>query len=156
MLALTELEDSLDTLLKVMASAIAYTSRKSSHKQVHPQVPLTTLGNTEGLAPDVMAASQDELVSDLITQAKDVQRRISELPAMDQSDEAQMAALADLERDLHEANQEYKQALSEADLLSHQLNNSLARLCTERQAARVVLDAPDTSLSRESVEARNS
>lgn len=90
--ALTELEDSLDTLLKVMASAIAYTSRKASHKQVHPQVPLTTLGNTEGLAPDVMAASRDELVNDLITQAKDVQQRIQELPGTDQSEEAQVCS----------------------------------------------------------------
>lgn len=93
MVALTELEDSLDTLLKVMASAIAYTSRKASHRQVHPQVPLTTLGNTEGLAPDVMAASRDELVADLITQAKDVQRRIQELPATDDSDEAQVCTV---------------------------------------------------------------
>lgn len=90
MLALTELEDSLDTLLKVMASAIAYTSRKASHKQVNPQVPLTTLGNAEGLAPDAMEASRDELIADLITQAKDLQRRIQELPSTDQSDEAQV------------------------------------------------------------------
>ena len=75
----------------------------------------------------------------------------------------QMAALADLERDLHEANQEFKQALSDAgmshyspDHLSHQLDETLARLCTERQAARAVLDAPDRSLSRANVEARNS
>lgn len=75
-----------------------------------------------------------------------------------------MEALAELERDLHEANQEYRQALSEAgafhvltsDLLSQHLDETLARLCTERQAARAALDAPTRPLSRERVEARNS
>lgn len=90
MWALTELEDSLDTLLKVMASAIAYMSRKSSHKQVDPQVPLTTMGNTEGLPPDALNASRDELVSDLILQAKDVKQRIDALLITDTTEEAQV------------------------------------------------------------------
>lgn len=75
-----------------------------------------------------------------------------------------MEALAGLERELHEANQDYMAALQEAgmsevltlDQLSLQLDQTLARLCTERQAARDVVDAATGVASRDPVEARNS
>lgn len=76
----TQLEEAFDTLLKVMASAIAYLSRRAPHKQINPRVPLTLLGNTEALSDEELAASSHELVSDLVRQAKDVQWRISQLP----------------------------------------------------------------------------
>lgn len=85
--SITELEDSLNMLLKVMASAIAYLSRKSGHTPVNAQVPLTVLGNTEALPPETLEASRDELVQDLISQAKDVQRRIDALPSRDISED---------------------------------------------------------------------
>lgn len=88
--AITELENSLDTLLKVMASAIAYLSRKAGHQQVNAAVPLTTLGNTEGLTPEALAASRDELVDDLVAQACDVERRIYALPCVDATEAVQV------------------------------------------------------------------
>ena len=87
---ITELEDSLDTLLKVMASAIAYLSRKAGHKQVNQEVPLTTLGNTEGLSEDVLASNREELIEDLISQAKDVEQRISDLSLASVKEDAQV------------------------------------------------------------------
>lgn len=83
---ITQLEDALDTLLKVMASAIAYLSRKAGHKQVNSRVPLTVLGNTEALPEEELAASREELVQDLVSQAKEVEQRIDALPVLDTDD----------------------------------------------------------------------
>lgn len=138
--AITELENSLDTLLKVMASAIAYLSRKAGHQQVNAAVPLTTLGNTEGLTPEALAASRDELVDDLVAQARDVERRIYALPCVDATEAVQMERIGALEARLQEANQDYRAALDEAHTLSAQVNGLLARLCDERHAAREQLE----------------
>lgn len=80
MSAIAELEDSLDMLLKVMASAIAYLSRKAAHTQVNPTVPLTTLGNTDAPSFEALQGTRAELVQDIVSQAQDVQLRISNLP----------------------------------------------------------------------------
>lgn len=87
---ITRLEDSLDTLLKVMASAIAYLSRKAGHKQVNPRVPLTVLGTTEALPEDELRANRDELVHDLVAQAKEVEQHIAALPVLDTDESARV------------------------------------------------------------------
>lgn len=154
--ALTELEDALDTLLKIMASAIAYQSRKAGHRQVDPDVPLTTLGNTEGLSDEALAASRDELVHDLIAQAKDVERRIAALPVPDEDDDAQVrrwthpGCAPRHARARHPRRQcrvpcraggrTYVTTLTPAGTLQAQLRGALERLSHERQAARHVLD----------------
>ncbi|KAL4402609.1 RNA polymerase II transcriptional regulator [Malassezia pachydermatis] len=137
---ITELEDSLDTLLKVMASAIAYLSRKSGHKQVNQEVPLTTLGNTEGLSEDVLASNREELIEDLISQAKDVEQRISDLSLASVKEDAQMEEIVSLEKELHAANQDYQQALDDANALSAKLRDVLMQLTQDRHTARQVLE----------------
>lgn len=87
---ITQLEDALDTLLKVMASAIAYLSRKAGHKQVNPRIPLTVLGTTEALPDEELASNRDELVHDLVAQAKEVEARIGSLPTLDGDEEARV------------------------------------------------------------------
>jgi len=79
----TQLEDAYDTLLKVMAAATAYLSRKAHHVQVNPSVPLTVLGNTEAASDEVLTSSRQEMVKDLVAQAKEVQWRIDQLPSDD-------------------------------------------------------------------------
>ncbi|WFD34089.1 hypothetical protein MCUN1_000921 [Malassezia cuniculi] len=135
----TQLEDAFDTLVKVMASAIAYLSRKASHKQVNARIPLTVLGNTEALTDDDLASNRQELVADLIAQAKDVQWRISQLPdtSDDPNDNTHLAAL---ETELHQANNEYREAVAEARDLCAQLDKLVDRLCDEQQSLRTLLD----------------
>lgn len=123
MSAITELEDSLDMLLKVMASAIAYLSRKAAHTQVNPTVPLTTLGNTDAPSFEALQGTRAELVQDIVSQAQDVQLRISHLPTtmLSEDEHVRMADLPRkafeiraLETELEEANREYIQSLDEA------------------------------------------
>ncbi|WFD47638.1 hypothetical protein GLX27_002290 [Malassezia furfur] len=147
---ITQLEDSLDTLLKVMASAIAYLSRKAGHKQVNARVPLTVLGTTEALPDDVLKANRDELVHDLVSQAKEVEQHIRALPSLDTDEEARTARLEALQTRLHTANDAYRAAVQEAHTLLGQLDTLLERLCAERQAARDVLDPPPAASRGES------
>lgn len=84
----TQLEEAYDTLLRIMAAAIAYLSRKAPHMQVNPTVPLTLLGNTEAIAPEDLASSRTELVEDLVLQAKEVSWRIDQLPKADEAGES--------------------------------------------------------------------
>lgn len=81
--SISELEVALDTLIKVMASAVAYLSRKAAHKQVNTVVPLTVLGTPESVSDDVLAAQREELVQGLVKQAKDVEQCIQKLPHFD-------------------------------------------------------------------------
>ncbi|WFD30949.1 hypothetical protein MSPP1_001975 [Malassezia sp. CBS 17886] len=121
---IAQLEDAFDTLFKVMASAVAYLSRKAGHKQVNATVPVTLLGNTEALDNAVLQASRDELVQDLIVQAKDVEMRIQALPAGSSDDLSQIlgARLTDWEERMKEANRDYQEALDEAHTLLAELD----------------------------------
>lgn len=139
MSAITELEDSLDMLLKVMASAIAYLSRKAAHTQVNPTVPLTTLGNTDAPSFEALQGTRAELVQDIVSQAQDVQLRISHLPTTMLSEDEHACEIRALETELQEANREYIQSLDEARALSSKLDALLDRLTEERHAARELL-----------------
>lgn len=163
---ITQLEDSLDTLLKVMASAIAYLSRKAGHKQVNERVPLTVLGTTEALPDDVLKANRDELVHDLVSQAKEVEQHIRALPSLDTDEEARVRALptdadgaarsaadaaAHGERCVPRRSTGSPYVLAAyPDTLLGQLDTLLERLCAERQAARDVLDPPPAASRGES------
>lgn len=141
MSAITELEDSLDMLLKVMASAIAYLSRKAAHTQVNPTVPLTTLGNTDAPSFEALQGTRAELVQDIVSQAQDVQLRISHLPTtmLSEDEHVRMADLprkaceiCALETELQEANREYIQSLDEARmyiLLTHNRSTIFEARC---------------------------
>lgn len=139
MSAITELEDSLDMLLKVMASATAYLSRKAAHTQVNPTVPLTTLGNTDAPSFEALQGTRAELVQDIVSQAQDVQLRISHLPTTMLSEDEHACEIRALETELQEANREYIQSLDEARALSSKLDALLDRLTEERHAARELL-----------------
>ncbi|PKI84461.1 hypothetical protein MVES_001716 [Malassezia vespertilionis] len=139
---ITPLEDALDTLIKVMASAIAYLSRKAGHEQVNARVPLTVLGTTEALPTETLAKNREELVHDLVAQAKEVEQCIQALPTWgdEYTDAALSARLVAKQASLVEANGAYREALEEAQHLYTQLDILLARLCAERQHARQRLE----------------
>lgn len=116
---ITHLEDALDTLLKVMASAIAYLSRKAGHKQVNPRIPLTVLGTTEALPDEELASNRDELVHDLVAQAKEVEARIGSLPTLDGDEEARVrTAPHDRRHASRRSRQNYTQRITTTEMRS--------------------------------------
>lgn len=134
---LTQLDKDIDLLLKIMSSSIAYISRKAKHQQL-PQsaVPLTILGKTEAVEPEVMDESIQELVEDLVTKAREIQEIILHIPDDNLGDDAALVSLflallysdwnasaemnpkqkelEHLEAEMKEANVEYRKAVKEA------------------------------------------
>lgn len=109
----TQLEEGIDMLLKIMAASISYLSRKADFKQLHPLVP-PTVRAPDAVDDATMQESTRELVEDLVQKAKEVEVLIAALPAPTETEEEQAAELAALEEQVQVANREYRDALSEA------------------------------------------
>ena len=78
---LTQLDSSLDLLLSIMSSSIAYISRKAKHSPLPAStIPLTILGKTEAIEADEMDAAIAELVEDLVAKADQIRAIIEHLP----------------------------------------------------------------------------
>ncbi|PWN47232.1 hypothetical protein IE53DRAFT_321569 [Violaceomyces palustris] len=114
---LTQLDNDIDLLLKIMSSSIAYVSRKASHTQLPgSDVPIALLGRTEAVPPPVMSESINELVQDLVQKANEVKQIILHLPDDNLSllPPEQEQDLKSLQDQMLEANREYKEAIAEA------------------------------------------
>lgn len=89
---LSTLEDTLDVLLRILASTYSYITTKASHKQTHPNLPIWISGQAKesgsqaaklklGLVDEaVMKESIDELVNDLMQKSKEAEFIIKNLP----------------------------------------------------------------------------
>ncbi|GAA5951375.1 hypothetical protein JCM3765_002461 [Sporobolomyces pararoseus] len=122
---LTQTQNSIDELVKIMYSSISYLSRQSNFKQLNENYPVTqTIPHAD--PEDVFEANRKELVTDFLRKAKQLEYLIDSLPSPP-SEEALRTEqdLADLEAEVQEANKDYLDALTEAESLQTQLSNSL-------------------------------
>ncbi|GAA5913312.1 Srb7p [Sporobolomyces salmoneus] len=122
---LTQTQNSIDELIKIMYSSISYLSRQSNFKQLNENYPVTqTIPHAD--SDDVFEANRKELVSDFLRKAKQLEYLIDSLPSPPSEQELRTEHdLADLEAEAQEANKEYLTALDEAESLQTQLNDSL-------------------------------
>ncbi|EPQ26561.1 uncharacterized protein PFL1_05883 [Pseudozyma flocculosa PF-1] len=141
----TQLDNDIDLLLKIMSSSIAYVSRKAKHQQLPDSlVPLTITGRTEAVEPHEMSESIDELVADLVLKAKEIQEIILHLPDDKLGeDETLQRDLAQLESEMRVANQDYRQALKEAETLRDQVKTLTRQLCDGQAELRAWLVKDD-------------
>lgn len=131
---LTQLDTSLDLLLQIMSSSIAYISRKAKHQQLpSSSVPLTILGKTEAIEQDEMDQAIQELVTDLVEKAQAIKQIISHLPTKESlgSDDDLAHNLGQIQSELNQVNKEYKAAVEEAGALQSQVAD-LLRIVEER------------------------
>ncbi len=78
---LTQLDNDIDLLLKIMSSSVAFISRKAKHQPLpSSSIPLTILGKTESIEPSDMDEAISELVSDLVEKASSIREIIEHLP----------------------------------------------------------------------------
>ncbi|GAA5847959.1 hypothetical protein JCM3766R1_005920 [Sporobolomyces carnicolor] len=122
---LTQTQDSIDELIKIMSSSISYLSRQSNFKQLNENYPITqTIPNAD--PDDVFEANRKELVTDFLRKAKQLEYLIDSLPSPPSQDELETEHdLAQLETEAQETNREYLLALEEAEALQAQLSSSL-------------------------------
>ncbi|GAA6008234.1 Srb7p [Rhodotorula paludigena] len=149
---LTQTQNSIDELIRIMYSTLGYLSRKASFKQLNPNFPVTqSIPDID--PPDVFEANQKELVTDFLRKAKQLEYLIDALPssapppppsattsagpsaagmAEEEHDEAEFLAL---ENEMQAVNDEYLEALGQAEALHSQLQASLHGILESRSGA---------------------
>ncbi|GJN88133.1 hypothetical protein Rhopal_001089-T1 [Rhodotorula paludigena] len=148
---LTQTQNSIDELIRIMYSTLGYLSRKASFKQLNPNFPVTqSIPHID--PPDVFEANQKELVTDFLRKAKQLEYLIDALPssapppppattpagpsaagpAEDEHDDAEFRAL---EEEMQAVNDEYLDALGQAEALHSQLQASLHGILESRSGA---------------------
>ncbi|KAI0735808.1 hypothetical protein C8Q76DRAFT_766084 [Earliella scabrosa] len=128
---ITQLQDEIQQLLTIMSSSIDYLTSRTNFIQVSQEIPITKSRNAEKYdQPDVFAANQKELVTDLIVKAKQVEYLIQSLPDPD-PEENQVERLQALEEEMAQANAEYIQAVNRAKSLHSQISELLRHMLDE-------------------------
>lgn len=144
---LTQTQNSIEDLVRIMYSSLSYLSRKASFKQINPNFPVTqSIPGAD--SQETYQENRKELVGDFLRKAKQLEYLISVLPsppapppATDSAappqngtgtgdgDEAEFARL---EQELQSVNDEYLDALQQAETLHAQLQTSLQGILESR------------------------
>ncbi|KAL0058711.1 hypothetical protein AAF712_014594 [Marasmius tenuissimus] len=128
---ITQLQDEIQQLLRIMASSIQYLTSRTNFVQVSPDIPITKQRNPEKYdTPEAFEANKHELVADLIVKAKQVEFLINSLPEPEQ-EEVQAQRLQALEKEMQEANEEYVKAVKRTKSLHAQVNELLRLMLNE-------------------------
>ncbi|GAA6022126.1 hypothetical protein JCM11491_002118 [Sporobolomyces phaffii] len=122
---LTQTQNSIDELVRIMSSSISYLSRQSNFKPLNENYPATqSIPHAD--PDDVFEANRKELVSDFLRKAKQLEYLIDSLPSPPSEEELGTERdLVQLEAEVQAANKEYLDALSDAESLHTQLGQSL-------------------------------
>ncbi|ESK91295.1 hypothetical protein Moror_2840 [Moniliophthora roreri MCA 2997] len=128
---ITQLQDEIQNLLRIMSSSIAYLTTRTNFLQVSPDIPVTKQRNPEKYdLPEVFEANKQELVADLVVKAKQVEYLIDSLPEPE-SEEDQAKRLQALEEEMNVANEEYMKAVARMKALHIQVSSMLRQMLTE-------------------------
>ncbi|GAA5930157.1 hypothetical protein JCM1841_000479 [Sporobolomyces salmonicolor] len=129
---LTQTQNSIDELVRIMYSSLSYLSRKANFKQLNQNYPVTqTIPNAD--PDDVFEANRKELVGDFLKKAKQLEYLIEQLPSpVSEEEVATEKDVAALEHEMQQVNQEYLEALQEAEILHSQLSASLQGVLESR------------------------
>jgi mediator of RNA polymerase II transcription subunit 21 len=128
---ITQLQDEIQQLLMIMSKTIAYLTSRSNFVQVSEEIPITKQRNPDKYDPqDVFEANQKELVTDLITKAKQIEYLINSLPEPEPEEE-QAKRLQTLEDEMTIANEEYIHAVNRARNLHSQIKDVLQMMLVD-------------------------
>lgn len=139
---LTQLDNDLDLLLRIMSSSIAYISRKAKHTPLpSSSIPLTILGKTESIEPTDMDEAISELVSDLVEKASSIREIIEHLPTAESlgGDKELAEELGRLEGELGEVNGEYRSVVEECRVLRGEVGELVRRVAEGQREGRAWL-----------------
>ncbi|GAA5854764.1 hypothetical protein JCM8547_004063 [Rhodosporidiobolus lusitaniae] len=146
---LTQTQNSIEDLVRIIYSTLSYLSRKASFKQINPNYPVTQA--VPGAEPDdVFEANRKELVADFVRKAKQLEFLIESLPSQGASSEDDAAAgtreneeeFRKLEEEMKKVNEEYEEALGDAETLHRQLDQSLRGVLESRSNPSTVAVPP--------------
>ncbi|KAI9632741.1 uncharacterized protein MKK02DRAFT_41053 [Dioszegia hungarica] len=111
-------------LLTLTHTSIEYITKRTAFEQASADIP-RTLASEHTAPPEEYREAIQIFVADIISRSKDVEKLIAALPKKDDSG-ARAERLRELQGEMIVANQEYKEALAQAESLLEEMQNALA------------------------------
>ncbi|KAJ7239161.1 hypothetical protein B0H12DRAFT_1204203 [Mycena haematopus] len=129
---ITQLQDEIQQLLTIMSSTIAYLTSRTNFVQVSADVPITKQRNPEKYdTAEVFNANKQELATDLIVKAKQVEYLITSLP-QPEPEEEQATRLKILDDQMIVVNEEYLQAIMRSKDLHAEITDTLRLMLEDK------------------------
>ncbi|RXW12485.1 hypothetical protein EST38_g13366 [Candolleomyces aberdarensis] len=130
---ITQLQDEIQQILQIMSNTITYLTSRTTFLQISPEIPVTKSRNPEKYdTPDVFEANKREMVTDLVTKAKQIEYLINSLPEPE-PEEIQALRLKALEDEMTTANEEYIRAVNRAKDLHSQISEVLKTMLDQEE-----------------------
>ncbi|ORX35249.1 hypothetical protein BD324DRAFT_84233 [Kockovaella imperatae] len=123
---ITQLQDAILDLLTICHTSIEYITKRTQFEQNSNTIPATLHTNSAAKRKDYKAAIET-FVADIIQRSKDVELLIAALPKKEDSD-ARAGRIEELQREMDEANGQYKEALADAESLLKELEAALGEV----------------------------
>ncbi|KAI8065214.1 hypothetical protein BC940DRAFT_304471 [Gongronella butleri] len=128
---LTQLQDSIDSMARMFTNSIYYVHEKSNMVQLDPEIPVLNQ-KVQADPPEVFQANVQELVADLVKQAKEIDTLIEGLPGIERTEDEQIALLQQLEKDNQNENDSYKAAVQELEEARQRVITTLRTIADEQ------------------------
>ncbi|KAL0082321.1 hypothetical protein F4703DRAFT_1864675 [Phycomyces blakesleeanus] len=109
---LTQLQDAIDSMARMFTNSIHYVHERSSMASLNNNIPVAQQ-KVQADSPEVFQQNMQELATDLVKKAKEIDLLIEVLPGIKNTEEDQLRILAELEEENRLANQEYEDAVHE-------------------------------------------
>ncbi|CAG8469765.1 6371_t:CDS:2 [Paraglomus occultum] len=134
---LTQLQDALDQMARLFSLSVNYLSQREHTillsanvvqiliVQRHSSVFFFLLRQAHVQDPAEFKKVQHDLVTDICRKAKQVEILIDNLPGATRTEEEQLESISQLEKELQEANENYRKAVQTAESLLEQITEAI-------------------------------
>ncbi|KAF7731382.1 hypothetical protein EC973_000190 [Apophysomyces ossiformis] len=113
----TQLQDSIDAMARMFTNSIHYVHEKSAMAELNKDIPVAQQ-KVQAESPEIFQANMQELVTDLVKKAKEIDALIEVLPGIKHSEDDQIRKLQDLEEENKLAHEDYELAVREMAVLT--------------------------------------
>ncbi|KAG0163713.1 hypothetical protein DFQ28_011350 [Apophysomyces sp. BC1034] len=110
----TQLQDSIDAMARMFTNSIHYVHEKSAMAELNKDMPVAQQ-KMQAEPPEVFRPNMQELVTDLVKKAKEIDALIEVLPGIKHTEDDQIKTLQDLEEENKSAHEDYELAFREME-----------------------------------------
>ncbi|KAJ8661912.1 hypothetical protein O0I10_002243 [Lichtheimia ornata] len=127
---LTQLQDGIDAMARMLTNSLFYVHEKSSMAQLNDSIPIAQ-PKVQADPPEVFQQNLHELAGDLVKKAKEIDALIEVLPGIKNTEEEQMELLKELEEKNKQANEEYEAAVREMESVQAKVTETLRTIADD-------------------------
>ncbi|CAO3616155.1 unnamed protein product [Cunninghamella echinulata] len=119
-------------MARMFTNSIYYVHEKSNMVELNPSIPVS-IPNERADPPETFKQNVDELVTDLVKKAKEIDILIEGLPGIERTEEEQLALLEQLEMENQKENENFEKALQELEEAKSKIGG-IIRVITDEQS----------------------